>query len=74
MSLNSAGKFGEGTSTTDSRLCPRDSPATDSATDSHLLLPKHENPNLLSPDVQSHRKGQIYFRNDVVHILHYVLV
>ncbi|KOB73041.1 Uncharacterized protein OBRU01_11412, partial [Operophtera brumata] len=35
------GKFGEGTSTTDSRSCPRDSPGTESATDSHLpsILP-----------------------------------
>lgn len=48
--------MGEGTST-DSRTCLKDSPGTDSATDSHLLLPKPDNSNFLSPDVTAHRRG-----------------
>ncbi|XP_059062298.1 potassium channel subfamily T member 2 isoform X5 [Achroia grisella] len=50
-------KYGEGTSTSDSRTCLKDSPGTDSATDSHLLLPKQDNTNFLSPDSLSYRRG-----------------
>ncbi|KAL0852100.1 hypothetical protein ABMA28_000340 [Loxostege sticticalis] len=50
-------KHGEGTSTSDSRTCLKDSPGTDSATDSHLLLPKADNPNFLSPDALNYRRG-----------------
>nr|XP_053624836.1 potassium channel subfamily T member 2 isoform X12 [Plodia interpunctella] len=49
-------KYGEGTST-DSRSCLKDSPGTDSATDSHLLLPKPDNSNFLSPDALNYRRG-----------------
>ncbi|XP_039763885.1 potassium channel subfamily T member 2 isoform X2 [Pararge aegeria] len=49
----------EGVSTpgSDSRACLKDSPATDSATDSHLLLPRPDNTNFLSPDFLSCRRG-----------------
>ncbi|XP_028173586.1 potassium channel subfamily T member 2 isoform X1 [Ostrinia furnacalis] len=50
-------KLGEGTSTSDSRTCLKDSPGTDSATDSHLLLPKPDNSNFLSPDALNFRRG-----------------
>ncbi|XP_049885019.1 potassium channel subfamily T member 2 isoform X3 [Pectinophora gossypiella] len=50
-------KYGEGTSTSDSRTCLKDSPGTDSATDSHLLLPKPDNTNFLSPDALNFRRG-----------------
>ncbi|XP_035429676.1 potassium channel subfamily T member 2 isoform X10 [Spodoptera frugiperda] len=49
-------KYGEGTSAGDSRTCSKDSPGTDSATDSHLLLPKPDN-NFLSPDALNYRRG-----------------
>ncbi|KAH9628001.1 hypothetical protein HF086_017976 [Spodoptera exigua] len=49
-------KYGEGTSAADSRTCSKDSPGTDSATDSHLLLPKPDN-NFLSPDALNYRRG-----------------
>nr|XP_013189043.1 unnamed protein product [Amyelois transitella] len=49
-------KYGEGTSS-DSRTCLKDSPGTDSATDSHLLLPKQDNTNFLSPDALNYRRG-----------------
>ncbi|XP_075990844.1 slowpoke 2 isoform X3 [Anticarsia gemmatalis] len=49
-------KYGEGTSASDSRTCLKDSPGTDSATDSHLLLPKPDN-NFLSPDALNYRRG-----------------
>ncbi|CAH0578145.1 unnamed protein product [Chrysodeixis includens] len=49
-------KFGEGPSTSDSRTCLKDSPGTDSATDSHLLLPKPDT-NFLSPDALTYRRG-----------------
>ncbi|CAB3225304.1 unnamed protein product [Arctia plantaginis] len=49
-------KYGEGPSTSDSRTCLKDSPGTDSATDSHLLLPKLDT-NFLSPDALSYRRG-----------------
>lgn len=52
-------KHGEGTSTSDSRTCLKDSPGTDSATDSHLLLPKADNPNFLSPDALNYRRGNL---------------
>ncbi|XP_038216273.1 potassium channel subfamily T member 2 isoform X3 [Zerene cesonia] len=41
----------------ESRMCLKDSPATDSATDSHLLLPRADNPNFLSPDTLHSRRG-----------------
>lgn len=50
-------KYGEGTSASDSRTCLKDSPGTDSATDSHLLLPKPDN-NFLSPDALNYRRGK----------------
>ncbi|KAJ0183829.1 hypothetical protein K1T71_000252 [Dendrolimus kikuchii] len=50
-------KYGEGASTSDSRRCLKDSPGTDSATDSHLLLPKPDNSNFLSPDAVNHHRG-----------------
>ncbi|XP_061704849.1 potassium channel subfamily T member 2 [Cydia pomonella] len=50
-------KYGEGTSASDSRTCLKDSPGTDSATDSHLLLPKPDNTNFLSPDALNYRRG-----------------
>ncbi|XP_041987705.1 potassium channel subfamily T member 2 isoform X3 [Aricia agestis] len=43
-------------SASDSRTCLRESPATDSATDSHLLLPRPDS-NFLSPDSLSVRRG-----------------
>nr|XP_049691973.1 potassium channel subfamily T member 2 isoform X11 [Helicoverpa armigera] len=49
-------KYGEGTSASDSRTCLKDSPGTDSATDSHLLLPKPDS-NFLSPDALNYRRG-----------------
>ncbi|KAI8430833.1 hypothetical protein MSG28_000986 [Choristoneura fumiferana] len=49
-------KYGEGTSASDSRTCLKDSPGTDSATDSHLLLPKPDNTNFLSPDALNYRR------------------
>ncbi|XP_046977355.1 potassium channel subfamily T member 2 isoform X5 [Vanessa cardui] len=51
-------KFGEAsTSASDSRTCLKESPATDSATDSHLLLPRPDNTNFLSPDSLHCRRG-----------------
>ncbi|CAH0716191.1 unnamed protein product, partial [Brenthis ino] len=52
-------KLGEGASTSasESRTCLKESPATDSATDSHLLLPRPDNTNFLSPDSLSCRRG-----------------
>ncbi|KAJ2954350.1 hypothetical protein O0L34_g2609 [Tuta absoluta] len=50
-------KYGEVASTSDSRTCLKDSPGTDSAADSHLLLPKPENSNFLSPDALNFRRG-----------------
>lgn len=50
-------KYGEGTSVSDSRTCLKESPGTDSATDSHLLLPKPDNANFLSPDTMNYRRG-----------------
>ncbi|XP_039763888.1 potassium channel subfamily T member 2 isoform X5 [Pararge aegeria] len=57
--LTVAGYKIEGVSTpgSDSRACLKDSPATDSATDSHLLLPRPDNTNFLSPDFLSCRRG-----------------
>ncbi|XP_045784484.1 potassium channel subfamily T member 1 isoform X6 [Maniola jurtina] len=57
--LTVAGSKMEGVSTSgsDSRTCLKDSPATDSATDSHLLLPRPDNTNFLSPDFLSCRRG-----------------
>ncbi|XP_052746868.1 potassium channel subfamily T member 2 isoform X15 [Bicyclus anynana] len=48
---------GASTSGSESRSCLKDSPATDSATDSHLLLPRPDNSNFLSPDFLSCRRG-----------------
>nr|XP_026497604.1 potassium channel subfamily T member 2 isoform X3 [Vanessa tameamea] len=51
-------KFGEAsTPASDSRTCLKESPATDSATDSHLLLPRPDNTNFLSPDSLHCRRG-----------------
>ncbi|CAG5024104.1 unnamed protein product [Parnassius apollo] len=50
-------KYGEGTSTSESRSCLKESPATDSASDSHLLLPRPDNSNFLSPDSLNYRRG-----------------
>ncbi|CAG5024108.1 unnamed protein product [Parnassius apollo] len=49
-------KYGEGTSTSESRSCLKESPATDSASDSHLLLPRPDNSNFLSPDSLNYRR------------------
>ncbi|XP_068621412.1 potassium channel subfamily T member 2 [Battus philenor] len=49
-------KYGEGASTSESRNCLKESPATDSASDSHLLLPRPDN-NFLSPDSLNYRRG-----------------
>ncbi|CAG9558453.1 unnamed protein product [Danaus chrysippus] len=51
-------RLGDGASTSgsDSRTCLKESPATDSATDSHLLLPRPDT-NFLSPDSLSCRRG-----------------
>ncbi|CAH2103589.1 unnamed protein product [Euphydryas editha] len=51
-------KFGEAsTSASDSRTCLKESPATDSATDSHLLIPRPDHTNFLSPDSLNCRRG-----------------
>ncbi|CAH2034436.1 unnamed protein product, partial [Iphiclides podalirius] len=49
-------RHGEGPSTSESRNFLKESPATDSASDSHLLLPRPENSNFLSPDTVNYRR------------------
>ncbi|KPJ09310.1 Potassium channel subfamily T member 1 [Papilio machaon] len=51
-------KYGEGSSTGESRNHLKESPATDSASDSHLLLPHTPRPdtNFLSPDSLNYRR------------------
>ncbi|XP_062525171.1 potassium channel subfamily T member 2 isoform X2 [Bombyx mori] len=44
-------------STSESRTCLKESPGIESVVDSHLLLPKPETSNFLSPDTLSHRGG-----------------
>ncbi|XP_072930391.1 potassium channel subfamily T member 2 isoform X6 [Epargyreus clarus] len=53
---SSRGGAGEGASSSESRSCLKESPATDSAADSHLLLPRPDN-NFLSPDSIPQRPG-----------------
>lgn len=57
MFLFHTAKYGEGPSGSESRTPLKDSPGTDSATDSHLLLPKPDN-NFLSPDALNYRRGK----------------
>lgn len=64
-------RLGDGASTSgsDSRTCLKESPATDSATDSHLLLPRPDT-NFLSPDSLSCRRGNNIIFSDIPTIFH----